>query len=81
MTGPSVPEANAPRTKRRAPGAEFENVRAIRACPLLKILPRIPLRRWGTPDDFSALAVWLASPGSAYFTGQTVVMDGGYTVF
>ncbi len=46
-----------------------------------KILPRIPLRRWGTPDDFSALAVWLASPGSGYFTGQTVVMDGGYTVF
>ena len=46
-----------------------------------KILPRIPLRRWGTPEDFSALAVWLAGPGSAYFTGQTVVMDGGYTVF
>ncbi|MGV0992181.1 MAG: SDR family NAD(P)-dependent oxidoreductase [Mycobacterium sp.] len=46
-----------------------------------KILPRIPLRRWGTPQDFSALAVWLASSGSGYFTGQTVVMDGGYTVF
>ena len=46
-----------------------------------KILPRIPLRRWGTPEDFSAFAVWLASPGSGYFTGQTVVMDGGYTVF
>ena len=46
-----------------------------------KILPRIPLRRWGTPEDFSALAVWLAGPGSAYFTGQTVVMDGGYTVY
>ena len=48
---------------------------------VVKILPRIPLRRWGTPGDFSALAVWLASPGSGYFTGQTVVMDGGYTVF
>ena len=46
-----------------------------------KILPRIPLRRWGTPEDFEALAVWLAGPGSAYFTGQTVVIDGGYTVF
>ena len=46
-----------------------------------KILPRIPLRRWGTPEDFAALAVWLAGPGSGYFTGQTVVMDGGYTVF
>lgn len=46
-----------------------------------KILPRIPLRRWGVPQDFEALAVWLASAGSGYFTGQTVVMDGGYSVF
>lgn len=46
-----------------------------------KILPRIPLRRWGVPEDFGALAVWLAGPGSGYFTGQTVVMDGGYSVF
>jgi len=46
-----------------------------------KILPRVPLRRWGTPEDFEALAVWLASTGSGYFTGQTVVLDGGYTVF
>lgn len=46
-----------------------------------KILPRIPLRRWGTPDDFEAVAVWLAGRGSAYFTGQTLVIDGGYTVF
>ncbi|WP_328359031.1 SDR family oxidoreductase [Mycobacterium sp. NBC_00419] len=46
-----------------------------------KILPRIPLRRWGTPADFEAVAVWLAGPGSAYFTGQTLVIDGGYTVF
>jgi NAD(P)-dependent dehydrogenase (short-subunit alcohol dehydrogenase family) len=46
-----------------------------------KILPRIPLRRWGTPEDFEAVAVWLAGPGSAYFTGQTLVIDGGYTVF
>ena len=46
-----------------------------------KILPRVPLRRWGTPEDFEALAVWLAGRGSGYFTGQTVVMDGGYSVF
>jgi NAD(P)-dependent dehydrogenase (short-subunit alcohol dehydrogenase family) len=46
-----------------------------------KILPRVPLRRWGAPEDFGALAVWLASTGSGYFTGQTVVMDGGYSVF
>jgi len=46
-----------------------------------KILPRVPLRRWGTPEDFEALAVWLAGSGSGYLTGQTVVLDGGYTVF
>ena len=46
-----------------------------------KILPRVPLRRWGTPEDFEAVAVWLASRGSSYFTGQTLVVDGGYTVF
>ena len=46
-----------------------------------KILPRVPLRRWGSPEDFAGLAVWLAGTGSGYFTGQTVVLDGGYSVF
>ncbi|NMN95903.1 SDR family NAD(P)-dependent oxidoreductase [Antrihabitans stalactiti] len=46
-----------------------------------KILPRIPLRRWGTPDDFESTAVWLASPGSTYLTGQTIVLDGGYSIY
>lgn len=46
-----------------------------------KILPRVPLRRWGTPEDFEAVAVFLAGPGSGYITGQTLVIDGGYTVF
>lgn len=46
-----------------------------------KILPRVPLRRWGTPEDFESLAVFLAGPGSSYITGQTIVVDGGYTVF
>lgn len=46
-----------------------------------KILPRVPLRRWGTPEDFEAVAVFLAGPGSGYITGQTLVIDGGYSVF
>jgi hypothetical protein len=45
------------------------------------VLPRIPARRWGVPEDFGAAAVYLASPASAYLTGQTLVIDGGYTVF
>lgn len=46
-----------------------------------KILPRVPMRRWGNPEDFEAVAVWLAGRGSSYVTGQTLVIDGGYTVF
>jgi NAD(P)-dependent dehydrogenase (short-subunit alcohol dehydrogenase family) len=45
------------------------------------ILPRIPLRRWGTQDDFGGIAVYLMSPVSAYHTGDTFVIDGGYTLF
>lgn len=46
-----------------------------------RILPRIPQRRWGTPEDFEAIAVLLAGTGASYMTGQTLVVDGGYTVF
>ena len=45
------------------------------------ILSRIPLRRWGQPSDFEALAVVLAGPGSRYMTGQAMVVDGGYSIF
>ncbi len=37
----------------------------------------IPLQRWGTPDDVAAAAVYLASPGAAYLTGQTIFVGGG----
>jgi NAD(P)-dependent dehydrogenase (short-subunit alcohol dehydrogenase family) len=46
-----------------------------------KVLPRVPHRRWGRPEDFSAVAVYLASPASSYHTGDTLVIDGGYTIF
>jgi hypothetical protein len=46
-----------------------------------KILSRVPLHRWGTVDDFEALAVLLAGPGSSYLTGQALVVDGGYSIF
>jgi NAD(P)-dependent dehydrogenase (short-subunit alcohol dehydrogenase family) len=42
--------------------------------------PRIPMRRWGLPDEFAGLAVYLASPASRYHTGDTLVIDGGYAV-
>ena len=46
-----------------------------------RVLPRIPLRRWGQPDDLAGLAVYLAGPWSRYHTGDALVVDGGYSVF
>jgi len=46
-----------------------------------KVLPRVPMRRWGTGDDFGGIAVYLASDASAYHTGDVLVIDGGYALF
>ena len=42
------------------------------------ILARIPAGRWGSPDDFKGVVVWLASEGSAYVSGEVVTVDGGW---
>jgi gluconate 5-dehydrogenase len=36
--------------------------------------------RNGEPSDFAAVAVFLAGPGSAYVTGQSIAVDGGFSV-
>jgi 3-oxoacyl-[acyl-carrier protein] reductase len=36
-----------------------------------------PLRRWGRPEDVAAAALWLASPGAAFITGQAININGG----
>lgn len=46
-----------------------------------KVLPRVPMRRWGTPDDFGGVAVYLASDASRYHTGDALLIDGGYSKF
>jgi NAD(P)-dependent dehydrogenase (short-subunit alcohol dehydrogenase family) len=46
-----------------------------------RVLPRVPVRRWGTPDDIGTLAVYLASPAAAYHTGDVLVVDGAYNIF
>jgi NAD(P)-dependent dehydrogenase (short-subunit alcohol dehydrogenase family) len=58
------------------------------AAPLLhwdrfeeKVLPRVPVGRWGTAEDFGPIAVYLASPATRFQTGDTIVLDGGYTIF
>lgn len=45
------------------------------------ILHRTPAARWGKPEDFEGLAVYFASPCSQFHTADTVVVDGGYSVF
>jgi len=45
------------------------------------VLPRIPMRRWGTGNDFGGIAVYLMSSASAYHTGDTFLIDGGYALF
>ena len=45
------------------------------------VMPRIPMRRWGTPDDFGAIAVYLMSDASRWHTGDVIKIDGGYSIF
>jgi NAD(P)-dependent dehydrogenase (short-subunit alcohol dehydrogenase family) len=40
----------------------------------------MPMRRVGFPDDIKGLALFLASPASAYLTGQQITIDGGWTL-
>ena len=40
----------------------------------------MPMHRVGFPDDIKGLALFLASPASAYVTGQEITIDGGWTL-
>ncbi len=44
------------------------------------VCKRTPAARWGQPDELAGLAVFLASAGSNYITGQMFVIDGGMSV-
>jgi NAD(P)-dependent dehydrogenase (short-subunit alcohol dehydrogenase family) len=44
------------------------------------IAARLPLRRIGQPADMAGPAVFLLSDDSAWMTGQSLVVDGGYTI-
>ena len=45
-----------------------------------RVLARTPARRWGVPEDFAGIAVYLASPASDYVTGAAIPIDGGYAI-
>lgn len=64
-----------------APGyISTDNTEALRNDPdrSKSILERIPAGRWGTPEDFAAPAVFLASSASDYMHGSILTVDGGW---
>lgn len=46
-----------------------------------KVIGRVPQRRWGKPEHFAGIAVYLASEASAFHNGDTIRIDGGYSVY
>jgi len=59
--------------ERMAAQGNYEEARAA-------FINRQPMGRIGTPEEVAALAVYLASDESAFVTGQTFVVDGGWTM-
>jgi 2-dehydro-3-deoxy-D-gluconate 5-dehydrogenase len=55
--------------------------RARREVPGLheNVLARTPMGRWGTPEDFSGIATFLASDTAAFVTGVAIPVDGGFS--
>ena len=64
-----------------APGyISTDNTAALRADAdrNASILARIPIGRWGNPDDIASVAVFLASPAARYINGELLTVDGGW---
>ena len=41
---------------------------------------RVPLGRWGLPDEIAGAALFLASDAASFVNGQTLTVDGGHSV-
>ena len=54
-------------------------VAGLTAPQLRRIVRSTPLGRLGTADEIAAVVLFLMSPGAAFITGQTLVVDGGLT--
>jgi NAD(P)-dependent dehydrogenase (short-subunit alcohol dehydrogenase family) len=45
------------------------------------VISRVPYRRWGKPEEFGGIAVYLTSDASSFHNGDSIVLDGGYGKF
>ena len=64
-----------------APGyVETELTAPMRSEPgrMAETAPRIPMGRWGQPEDMAGAAIFLASSASDYVNGFTLAVDGGF---
>ncbi len=43
-------------------------------------IARVPVGRYGTPEEIADLVLFLASPAAGYIVGETVIADGGYVL-
>ena len=55
-----------------------ENMKEVNPKGYAEITGRIPMGRWGHPEDLEGIAVFLASEASAYISGAVIPVDGGY---
>ncbi len=46
-----------------------------------KVIDHTPMGRFGVPEDLLGTVLWLLSPASAFVTGITVPVDGGFSAF
>jgi len=44
------------------------------------VCQRTPMGRWGTPRDIAGAVLMLSAPAAAFITGQTLAVDGGYSI-
>lgn len=61
-----------------APGFIETDMTSVLGQPLRdELLKKVPLNRFGQPEDIAHAALFLAGPGAAYVTGQVLTVDGG----
>lgn len=45
------------------------------------VISRVPIGGWADGEDFAGIAVYLASAASRFHTGDTIIIDGAYTIY